>query len=238
VVGQHGIVASFGMKAVNSFTDAITTIAASLSGPVAAMGPIPNREQNQLLITNVALGSFGFELEEHQPHALEVPTNVELAFERAADLLQGTVEEGDEHLADAASDLGDRALGSMRAFVAILAENDALCALAVKEKTFRFSDLGQVRRSVERLAQDNVHQDEQAFDVEFLGALPHRRTFEFRTPGSEEVLSGRSDPSVPALDPLNDNRHRVVRARFQVTRVGEGKPRYKLLEMPTWPPAP
>ncbi len=29
------------------------------------MGPIPNRDQNQLLITNTAVGSFGFELEEY-----------------------------------------------------------------------------------------------------------------------------------------------------------------------------
>jgi len=59
VIGSHGIFAEFGMKAV-------TAVAASLCTPLAAMGPIPNREQHQLLITNTALGSFGFELEEYR----------------------------------------------------------------------------------------------------------------------------------------------------------------------------
>ena len=53
VIDSHGIFADFGMKAVNSFTEAV---AASLTAPLAAMGPIPNREQNQLLITSTALG--------------------------------------------------------------------------------------------------------------------------------------------------------------------------------------
>lgn len=59
VVGTHGIFADFGSKAVNSFTDSVTALAASLSAPLAAMGPIPNRDQHQLLITSTALGSFG-----------------------------------------------------------------------------------------------------------------------------------------------------------------------------------
>ena len=64
VIGSHGIFADFGMRAVSSFTDAVASVAASLTAPLASMGPIPNRDQNQLLITNTAVGSFGFELEE------------------------------------------------------------------------------------------------------------------------------------------------------------------------------
>lgn len=65
VVASHGIFVEFGMKAMNSFAEAVASTAASLSAPLAAVGPIPNRDQNQLLITNTAAGSFGFELEEH-----------------------------------------------------------------------------------------------------------------------------------------------------------------------------
>lgn len=236
VVGQHGIVASFGMKAVNSFADAVATIAASLSGPVADMGPIPRRDQNQLLITKVALGSFGFELEEHQvpPSDLGTPTFVESALERAADLLLGTIDGDDEHLADAAADLSDRALNSIQGFVKTLADHDALCALTVGTKSFRFSDSGQVQRSLARLAQDHLLQEEQELEVVFLGALPHSRTFEFQMLPNQTPLSGRCAPGLPPLDPINDHRHQAVRARFQVTRVGAGKPRYQLLELPVW----
>jgi hypothetical protein len=67
VIGSHGIFAEFGMKAVSHFTEAVAAVAASLITPLAEMGPIPNREQYQLLITNTALGSFGFESEEYWP---------------------------------------------------------------------------------------------------------------------------------------------------------------------------
>lgn len=62
VWGTHGVLAEFGAAATQAFSEAIATIAASLSGVLADKGPIPNRSSNQLLITGTALGSFGFEL--------------------------------------------------------------------------------------------------------------------------------------------------------------------------------
>ena len=113
-------------------------------------------------------------------------------MERAASLMQSTLEASDEQLADAAADLG------------------------------------------ERLSRDNVAKDEQTLDIQFLGALPVGRTFEFRVVGSEEILSGKSAPGGPPLDPINEHRYQDVRARFNVTRVRNGKPRYQLLALPTW----
>src|SRR6266702_8707634 len=85
VVGSHGIFADFGAAAVTKFIDAVACVAASISAPLAATGPIPNREQNQLLITSTAIGSFGFELEEYRGEQLplvESPTPVGLALEQ------------------------------------------------------------------------------------------------------------------------------------------------------------
>ena len=84
VIRSHGIFADFGMKAVSSFTEAVASVAASLSAPLAAMGPIPNRDQNQLLIASTAVGSFGFELEEYRADqlALEDASPVATALER------------------------------------------------------------------------------------------------------------------------------------------------------------
>ena len=61
VLGQHGITADFGARAVGAFSDAFATIAAGLTEGLQAMGPIPNRDRNQLLLTGTAVGSFGFE---------------------------------------------------------------------------------------------------------------------------------------------------------------------------------
>ena len=80
VVRSHGIFVEFGMTATKAFTDAISMMAAALCGPLAASGPIPNREQNQLLITSTAVGSFGFELEEHLDGHLLLENETELSL--------------------------------------------------------------------------------------------------------------------------------------------------------------
>lgn len=236
VVDSHGILADFSMKAVNSFTEAVAAVAASLTAPLAAMGPIPNREQNQLLITSTALGSFGFELEEYRLGQLPLDdqSTVELALERTQNLLQGSTDPDDELLADSAAELDQRALDKVRAFIDTLAENDATCTLQFRSRAFRFTDAGQVRRSLQRMSQDNLHEEEQNLKGEFQGVLPKRRTFEFKLQETDEVIAGKIGPAIATADELNAHLYRTVKVRLMVTRVGNGRPRYLLLETPDW----
>ena len=236
VIDSHGIFADFGMKAVNSFTEAVAAVAASLTAPLAAMGPIPNREQNQLLITSTALGSFGFELEEYRlgQLTLDDQSTVELALERTQNLLQGSTDPDDELLADSAAELDQRALDKVRAFINTLAENDATCTLQFRNRAFRFTDSGQVRRSLQRINQDNLHEEEQILKGEFQGVLPKRRTFEFKLQETDEVIAGKIGPAIATADEFNAHLYRTVSVRLMVTRVGNGRPRYLLLETPDW----
>lgn len=236
VIDSHGIFADFGMKAVNSFTEAVAAVAASLTAPLAAMGPIPNREQNQLLITSTALGSFGFELEEYRlgQLTLDNQSTVELALERTQNLLKGSTDPDDELLADSAAELDQRALDKVRAFINTLAENNATCTLQFRNRAFRFTDSGQVRRSLQRMSQDNLHEEEQILKGEFQGVLPKRRTFEFKLQETDEVIAGKIGLAIATADEFNAHLYRTVSVRLMVTRVGNGRPRYLLLETPDW----
>lgn len=236
VVGSYGIFADFGTKIIGAFNEAVTSVAASLSGGLAAKGPIPNREQHQLLITNTALGSFGFELEEYRTGQLQIEdkTVLDLAIERTQSLLQGSIETDDELLADSASELDQRALDKVRAFIIILAENEAICALQYRNQVFRFTDVGQVRRSLERISKDNLHEDEQLLKGEFQGILPKRRTFEFKITGTDQVIVGKVAPAIEDADLINKHIHQQVEIRTMITRVGDGRPRYLLLDLPRW----
>jgi hypothetical protein len=234
VVGSHGVFAEFGAAAISKFNDAVATVAASLSAPLAATGPIPNREQNQLLITRTAIGSFGFELEEYQSAQLplvEGPSALEQALEQAQSLLQGTLGSDDE-LADSVTGTDPRAIGAVRAFLDTLTNAEATCALEFRERVVRFSDVGQVRRSLERLSQENLHEEEQWLEGEFQGVLPKRRTFEFQPSDREEIVIGKVGANIPNAGTLNEILHRRVRIRVMTTRVGNGRPRYVLLEQP------
>jgi ribosomal protein S16 len=237
VVGSYGIFADFGMKAVNGFAEAVAAVAASLTAPLRAMGPIPNREQNQLLITNTALGSFGFELEE-LPGAqmkLDEPSMVEQAIDKTQALLLATIQPDDEVLADSAAELDQRAIDKVRTFVSTLADNEALCAIQFKDKLFRFESGAQMRRSIERMSEANLHETTEELVGEFEGALPFkRRTFEFRVEGSDDVIVGRFGAGVDRPEEINKHLHEPCTVQVGVTRVGQGRPRYILLGMPTW----
>jgi len=237
VIGSHGMFADFGAKAVGAFSEAVMAVAASLTGGLAAKGPIPNREQHQLLITNTALGSFGFELEAHRPAgvAADEQTTLEQALARTRDLLQGTVEADDELLADAAADLDRRALDKVRVFIGTLEESEAICAFQYRNQVFRFTDVGQVRRSLQRISRDNLREDEQTLRGQFQGFLPRRRTFEFRVAASGQVIVGKVAAAVGDVGQINRHLHEDAEVRVMVTRIGTGQPRYLLLEMPGWP---
>ncbi|WP_295448887.1 hypothetical protein [uncultured Thiodictyon sp.] len=235
VIGSYGIFADFGAKAVGGFTDAVAAVAASLTAPLAAMGPIPNRDQNQLLITNTALGSFGFELEEYRGEQLSLddPSIIEQALDRTQCLLQGSIDPNDEILADSAAELDQRALDKVRAFISTLADQDATCALQFRERTFRFSDLGQVRASLARLGRDNLHEDTLTLTGEFQGLLSKPRTFQFAADGDLGVITGKVSRAVPDLDRINrDLGYRRVQMTLLTTRVGSDRPRYLLVEVP------
>jgi hypothetical protein len=236
VIGSYGIFADFGTKIIGAFNEAVTSVAASLSGGLAAKGPIPNREQNQLLITNTALGSFGFDLEEYRAgqSSIDEKSALDLAIERTQSLLQGSIEADDELLADAASELDQRALDKVRTFISTLAENEAVCTLQYRNQIFRFSDVGQVRRSLERIGRDNLREDEQFLNGEFQGVLPRRRTFEFKIAGTDQVIVGKVAPIIEDVDLINKHLHQQVEIRAMVTRVGDGRPRYLLLGLPQW----
>jgi hypothetical protein len=235
VVGRHGIFAEFGMKAVSSFTEAVSSVAASLRGPLSAMGPIPNRDQNQLLITNTALGSFGFELEEYRPQLTTVieESYLSVALEKTRALLQSTLS-SDEELADIASDTDPRAMEKVRAFLRVLADNDAVCALEYGQSLVRFQTVSQVQSSLARLEADNLHERQEELTGVFEGTLPNARTFEFKLAENGQILRGKVASNVEAIDQINEHRHVQVQISVTVTQVGNGRPRFVLTRLPQW----
>lgn len=232
VVGNHGIFAEFGATAISKFSDAVATVAASLGTALSPTGPIPNRDQNQLLITSTAIGSFGFELEEYLSDQLPLvdgPSSLEQALEQSQILLEGTLG-SDDDLADSVAGTDPRALGALRAFLDTLATAEATCAVEYRDKVVRFSDVGQVRRSLERLSKDNLHEEEQWLEGEFMGILPKSRTFEFQVVDQKEFLKGKIGSSIVNPFELNTILNQQVKIKVMTTRVGSGRPRYVLLE--------
>nr|MBK7068841.1 hypothetical protein [Deltaproteobacteria bacterium] len=159
-----------------------------------------------------------------------------VALDRTQHLLQGTLGT-DEELADSAFEIDERALDKVRAFLKTLADADAVCTMVFGDSAVRFSDVSQVKQSLARLGRDNLRETEERHVGELLGVLPKSRSFEFKKVEGKEILRGKVGPAVEDIDALNGMLHRPMSLRVMVTRVGQGRPRYLLLETPTPEPA-
>lgn len=235
VVGNYGIFAEFGAAVVDKFSDAIAALAANLADPLGSRGTLPSRENYRMLITGTAIGSFGFELEEHI-RSDELPfanlSPVTEAIEQARTIMDAATLGTDDDLAEAASETDPRALAALRDFLKTIADQEAICLLEFREKKFRFSDVGAVRKSVERLSQDTIHEREETIEGAFQGVLPKRRSFEFRVAGTNEVLSGKVGGSIENAADINQLLESPMEITVLSTRVGNGRPRYRLLRYP------
>jgi len=194
VVGSHGIFAEFGSKAVKAFVDAVAAIGASQDAALGARGAIPNREQFQLLITGTALGSFGFELEESPNLLPDDYSQVYHAIAQTRRIMEASLGSDDE-LTEAIVDADPRAIEALRGFLQTLVENEAVCDLELKDDVFRFKDVNQVRRSVARLQQDNIHEEDDHLSVSFsascrIAAVSSSKSLSHRK--SSSVKSGRA----------------------------------------------
>lgn len=233
VIGTHGVLAEFGAAATKAFSVAITAIAASVSGALADKGPIPNRLANQLLITGPARGSFGFELEEipaDKQLDIEGTTAVAQAIEILTDLLEGTTK-SDEELSEPLSRLADRAILAVSDFLSELADNEASCALSTDTRSFRFTDVEQVKRSKARLSRDNIKEQDEVFVGSFVGVLPDKRLFEFKTIDGD-VIYGRIPIDISSPNEINKNLYTQVKIVVTARRIGSSSPRYRLKTLP------
>ncbi len=232
VEGSHSIVADFAGKAVAAFSEAIGTLAASLSGDLGAAGPLPGGQERALRIVGPALGSYGFELELPAPSAapqsvlFNEPERdpVESAVKQVMTLLDVSQHEDEEALADVLATLHSRALSKLRDFVKLVAERQASFTLRSGDRVVAVPDDTAGRRVVAVLAETNIRTEEH----EFLGRLwilPASGQFELHS-RLHGVIKGRIDRGVQGLEALIGTE---VHAQLRETYVRQARPRHTLL---------
>lgn len=110
---------------------------------------------------------------------------------------------------------------------------EAVCSLIFREKTVGFIDVGQVKNCIERLSKENLKHEENIFIIGgFQGILPKKRTFEFKIKVENEIISGKIAPNLKSPEKLNNILYKEITVKVTKTVVGQGKPRYLLIEFP------
>ena len=137
----------------------------------------------------------------------------------------------DEELSEPVSRLADRAISAVSDFLSELAENDASCALSTGTRHFQFADVEQVRRSKARLSRDNIKEQDETFTGAFVGVLPDKRVFEFKTTGGE-VIYGRIPSEISSPNDINGHLYTQLTIEVTARRIGSNNPRYRIKSLP------
>ncbi|CAI2791810.1 Uncharacterised protein [Serratia grimesii] len=235
VIGTHGIVASFGAKAISIFNDAISYVASAFVSSLPAAGKVPNAENHNLMITASARGSFGFVLEEFCPDTplgFDEKTLVSKAIDKTQDILQASIDGDDNALSESIDDLDERALDKIRAFINYLNENKTVFTLKHDNHNLIFNSTIQLERAAEKLSVKNIKEELLEAEVIFLGTLPNKRQCEFVVLGETEIRTAKIDKTIENPDLINKHLSHPANVRFNKVTVGTGKPRYILTQIP------
>ena len=240
VSGSRGGSANFLSNITKRFATAIHYIGASQKYVnLNPSGAVRDKKDYELMITDTALGSFGFRVEEasQQPSLLDAPTPVERAIDGFKTILEASVGP-DSQLAEAIGDADSRAIRAVWEFLNDVAKEDAVCALEFKGDVFSFRDTPQVKRSRDRLDRDHVQEDEVEFSGRFQGFLPKSHRAEFLIEAvdddsfSEHVgaVISCTVASSPNEDSINSVLNRTVEVNARARRVGAARPRFVITD--------
>lgn len=240
---SRGITARFGAEVLTKFGNIFASIAASSDAELQSMGPIPKRQQNQLMITGTAIGSFGFQLELPSPED-DAQLQLETEEERPGiipiieTILRAAAEGTDDEVTEALSNIHQRSIKYVGEFLEALSRNKATCGLRFGKRRFEFRDVQQVEAAARRFEQENIMTKMREFEGEFYGILPSRRTFEFHsTTNGRTIIYGKMEPEIERSKDLQDWLDKPVVVSFEELIVGEGKPSYRLLSLDDIKPA-
>ncbi|MGE5648877.1 MAG: hypothetical protein ACM34A_01660 [Bacillota bacterium] len=178
VQGSRGINADFAGKALEDIQALISKKFSGLEmGALKQRGRLPFADQSQMLVTGVMRGSFGFVLEESGDTAEIVSTPLRTVVEEISDILS-RVGASDEAIFDeAAAELDERVLVTLKQFFQRLDEQDATLRIVTGNRDFLLD------RNAVSLARNRVQEIEivERGD-EYVGTLfilPESRRFDF-----------------------------------------------------------
>ncbi|MEI6002728.1 hypothetical protein H3V53_38215 [Paraburkholderia bengalensis] len=180
VQGSRGINADFAGGALEDVQELIKKCLATRElGALAERGRVPLRGNAQLLVTDVARGSFGFVLEEAGGEMPLIDTVLKDVVDEVAELISNIASSDEPDFQSATESLDGRILLSLRQFFRRLDESEATVRVVEKDRDFLL-DRGAVNRA--RTRTEAIEIDERGEEFEgTLFLLPDSKRFELHT---------------------------------------------------------
>jgi hypothetical protein len=187
VYGSRGIAAEFAGGALEKFQDLVTrTFAKAELGPLGRRGPIPKKGNSQLMVTELARGSFGFVLDEMSDQSELQETALKLMVDEVARIVEDTGSPNEPDFEAILEYLEPRTLIALKDFFVILDEGDATIRIVDSERDFVL-DKHAVHRGRLRTEATTIEEKESFASGQIMGFLPEHRKFELRSADGETI---------------------------------------------------
>lgn len=240
VVGSHGVKAEFAGRAVEIFQDIVSKrFAANEVGDLGGRGPVPMRANSDLLLTNVARGSFGVILEEANETRPLAETQLKVVLDDVVASMQAAAVEDGTDFEQLLETIDDRYLRSLGHFFELLDEHAATVRV-VEGDNDRQLTRDEIHRARERTSATTIQERDNQELVGRLFLLPAHRRFELVLEDGSTVWGPVSGEfATQHLEALRADANEVVGRRWRVrtrartvTRPNrEPKTTYKLLHL-------
>ncbi|MCA8336088.1 hypothetical protein [Burkholderia multivorans] len=197
VQGSRGIDADFAGGALGDIQEIVRKRLSNMEvGPLASTGRLRLSNNSQLLVTDVARGSFGFILEEAGRDVPVIETVLKEVVEDVVDLIGKIAGSEQQGFSEATDSLDGRILLSLKQFFKRLDDNGATLRLVEGDREYLL-DRTSVSRGRERTEAIEISEQAVSYDGT-LFLLPESRRFELHTDAAEGkvVLRGGVDPEV------------------------------------------
>lgn len=190
VFGSKGINATFAGKVIDSFQMIVSKRFSSLElGPLAARGPIPMQNNAQLMVTDVARGSFGFILEESAERGALVDTPLKYVVDDVAEMLFKISSPDDDVFESVVEELDDRILATLKQFFQHLDDSGATLRIVEGKKEYQLG-FDSVRMARLRTESMEIRESEDSTIVGTIYVLPVSRKFELHQINSVIPIKG------------------------------------------------
>lgn len=193
VLGNLGVQAGFGTKAVGAFQDLLSRVwGTAESGHVQLMGPIRDSAASQMHITSLVHGSFGFLLEELDGEGEPLfETPLSKAADQVAEYIASFAGENEARFSEVIETLNPRVFLGIKDFIGCIYRSKATLRLVEGERDERL-DRQAVERAWQRAEASNIDEEQVSVEGKLLGVIPVRRRFEFEPDGGAMIIEGKA----------------------------------------------
>ena len=207
VYGSKGIVADFAGHVLEEYQDLISKVFAKYEyGDLGKRGKIPLQKNNQLMITEITKGSFGFILEELSDQYELTETSLKKIVNEVSEIISKASNDSDTIFEELLTEIDERTFLSLKNFFSYLDSNEATIRLIEDTNECNLNGV-EIHRARLRTESTTVDDQESVLAGVLVGFLPEHKKFELRDDEGKVVYGSATNDAVKEyLEMLNSNK--------------------------------